>query len=81
MVLYAGRGDKGIDFGEGVGRDNVNGLELLRKECSLRGFVRGISVGSGFGGPLPCKAGEDHDKKHEAWRSQRTLQEGSLGFE
>jgi hypothetical protein len=66
MVLCAGRGDKGIDFREGVGGDDVNGLELLRKGCSLRGFVRGIGVRSGFGRPLPCKAGEDDDKKHEA---------------
>ena len=65
MVLYAGRSDESIDFGERVWGDDVDGLELLGKQCRLGGSVRDIRVGSGFGGQVPCKAGDDHDKEHE----------------
>ncbi len=67
MVLCAGRCDEGIDFGEGVWGDDINGLEHLGKGCRLGGSVRDVLVGGGFGRrEVPCKTGEDHDKKHEA---------------
>ena len=66
MVLFAGRGDEGIDFGEGVWGDDVDSLELLGEECRLGGSVRDVRVGRDLGGrKVPCKTGEDHNKKHE----------------
>ena len=73
MVFGARRGDKGVDFGEWVRGDDIDGLELLGEGCGVSGSVRDVRVGGR--GKEPCKAGEDHDKEHEAFRSQYLLQE------
>lgn len=73
MVFCTGRGDEGVDFGEGVRGDDVDGLKLLREGGWVGGSVRDVRVGGR--GKEPCKAGEDHDKERETLRSQYLLQE------
>lgn len=73
MVFYTGRGDEGVDFGEGVGRDNVDGLELLGEWRGAGGPIRDGRVGFGGRGKSPCKAGEDHDEEHETFQSEVSM--------
>jgi len=54
-VGLGGAGDEGVDFGEGVGRDDVDGLEGLG---GRRGRVGGLRVA--------VEAGEEEDEEDEA---------------
>lgn len=74
MMFYAGRGDKGINFGKGVLGDDVNGLEHLGEGRGIGGSVRDVHVGDfGERGKTPCKAGEYHDKEHETFQIRTQL--------
>lgn len=55
MVFCAGRGDEGIDFGEGVRGDNIDGFELLGEGGG--GSVQDVRLGFGGRGKVPRKAG------------------------
>lgn len=80
MVFCTGRGDKGIDFGEGVRGDNVDGLELLGEGRGVGGSVQDVRIGVfGGRGKAPCKAGEDHDKEHETYQSGISIKGSSSG--
>jgi hypothetical protein len=70
VVFGAGRGDKVVDFGEGVGADDVDGLELVGEARGVGGSVQCVRIGVlGRRGKTACKTGEDYDKKHETYES------------
>ena len=74
-MFSAGRGDEGVDLGEGVWGHNVDGLELVREGRVGGGSVRDVRV-KGFGGrgKAPRKAGEDHNEEHETFESCVSLE-------
>lgn len=64
VVFLSRGGDKGVDLGEGIWRNDVYGLELFGEAGRLGGAV---GCGGGWGVKGACEAGEDGDEEDEAW--------------